>query len=357
MQINLEATKTTEDLTWAGNQALNQSSDQQNSGIPKKLYDEIVAGNYNFDLNRHGIPKKCDDIRQLIQDILLAKSKIKSSEPTACLMGCGPGRLAISAIEIARLSGFKHLIFNDLLAHHIKSTREIINATYGVDDLIDGLKIEYISGDYVEISNQITNRIDALFANWFVTPEMGDFSSNISFHNSRQTVYKAIYSTMRNGGVFIEEVPDVDQESAYYKNHQIATARVLTDLNFLSPDIRKQLLLSDFRVPTTAQFEEKDACTFHLRATPNLKTKQELVIPTGFKQLQVSTRALPSGIIQGQQTEYLETISNENLIALLRQHNTVKILKILDNLNRRSTTFKPITQLQFSQTLTWHKSN
>jgi len=300
----------------------------QGSSLSKEEYQgRVVKGNYDgFDLEGHGAPNFIPDLilltRFFSEAVRLASTTTTNNSNKALVIGCGSGRLAIPIIELARKLGIKEIVFNDLLELHVDKTRDRVRDCYNTEDTkIDGVKLDFMVGDFLKISEKLINetrkRFDAIISMWFVTSEISDFSSLEALKEIRKELYSRIKELLTKQGGFIEDNPFSEAGSFYY-NSRLKTYDILQKMGILK-GVNDQMILSDFRNIQTTGFP------FHVRFTPpNGKHKRELN-DVGLGEHLTSITTIPNGIKSLE--DYQRKFGDPNKIRELFESNDIDPLK------------------------------
>lgn len=321
----------------------------------KEFYtDTVIAGNYeNFDLDKHGLPNLLDDLWTLIKfynsGVNTVRSSIANPTGNAFVMGCGSGRLAIPYIELSQEKhlNMKRIVFNDLVSGYLEQTREKIADLYNTrKQEIGGVKIDFIQGDFLEISQKLRQKFDIMFAMWFVTSEIADFSSIEKLRKTREELFLKVKNILINKGVFVEDVPFTEGAGAYYYLAQLISYVVLDEMNKLKGE-NENIILTNFSDIQETGFPH------HMRYAPqNGKHRSELE-KAGFTESDVHVVTLPSAIIKPDKLQRL--LSNENILQLFQKNdisyllthlNTQKYLLTYPNDNAPEAQRKKIRLLQ-----------
>ncbi len=280
----------------------------------------IVAGNYiGFDLERHGFPNLLGDMKLLTNTYRTAlhtvRQTTKNHSNKVFFMGCGPGRLAIPEIEISKKLGVREIVFNDLLADHVDATREKVAKCYGTrNQKIDGIKIEYLSGDFLQIADTIRKRFDAMFAMWFVTSEICDFESVEALREKRKLLFSQIKKLLTKQGIFVEDIPFSEGVGSYYYLARLKTYAVLHEMGIMEGE-NDHMLLTDF---TDIQ---KGGFPYHIRYVPsNGKHRRELE-QAGFKEQVTTITTIPNAVKNP--TQYEAEFGLPDKIKTLFEGNTI----------------------------------
>ena len=271
--------------------------------ITQEYYEKtVLAGNYlDFDLEKHGLPYVIGDLKLLTeflrQAVHIAKTTTTDISKTVGFIGCGRGRLAVPAIELAKKLGIEELLFNDLFTEHIDITREKIAKVYGTRSTkIEGVKLSFSTGDFTKVSKRIRKKFDALFAMWFVTSEIADFSSVENLRRKREQLFSQIKKLLTKQGVFIEDIPYSEGVGAYYYLARLKTYNILHQMGILEGE-NNHMLATNF---TDIQ---KTGFPHHIRYVPsNGKHRGELE-NAGFEEYFSRTSTLPNATKSPQQYE------------------------------------------------------
>ncbi len=304
--------------------------------LTPERYRAIVEGNYTgLNLGEHGNPYQIQDFRSLLYAFAHASANLESTtkERTNAILiaGCGSGRLAVPTVELAKKYGFQKVVHLDLLQDHVDQTEALLREVYAHDrTALDGVELEFITGDLInkaeEIHASARAQFDMVFATWFVTPEIADFSSSENLKKSRVRLYKAIANVLSKRGIFVEDIPDVDQPGRFYNIGKVKTEHLLGHKDIL-PGLNRHMLLSNFQRGTggTEQFP------YHLRFTPTKRYHEIELRRAGLVHHgQARTVTQPIGVRPGMNTT--EFNNGERMHALIARNS---IPDIDDELERR----------------------
>ena len=197
-----------ENLTWAAQEIF--KPEQTNT------YRQIQSENYHdFDLEAWGKEELFHDLYSLVE--LLSLPHFKSHPPRRVLIvGAGPGRLFKEYIELLSAVGAQEIVFNDLLPEHIASLKRHYLAFRNESAPRKHANITMLQGDIAELSTKNT-KYDLVIAQWYVTCEILDTSSHANLLQCRTKFLKNIHSLLSDGGIFFEEVPDVDSPESFWR--------------------------------------------------------------------------------------------------------------------------------------------
>jgi hypothetical protein len=240
-----------------------------------KSYRELTELLYRrINLEERGAPFVVSDI-DILAKLLLDGFKYVLEHTTKnnrtnrlTVIGCGPGRLAVAYVELAKLIGVTRIIFNDLIDEHINSTRDKIDKTYGSDKKVDNIKIAYVAGDFCD-DTQVPigpygklRPSDYVVAMWYVTSEMLKLISPKSLRTNRLVAYSRFGSIIDHGGVFIEDIPD-SRQGFFYDQRRVTIAALKkagVDLGAENSNLGITHLVN--------ASDEGDAATPHIRYIP-----------------------------------------------------------------------------------------
>ncbi len=124
--------------------------------------------------------------------------------------GCGDGRLARAYIRAAAHLGMDELVFNDLHAFQVEATRHVV-ARLPLDRAPP--RITFLAGDYASLAPDLP--ADLVVALFFVVPEITDLSSAAALRHHRHRFFSAVANSLRPGGLFVEDTPEVDLPGFY----------------------------------------------------------------------------------------------------------------------------------------------
>lgn len=324
--------------------------------ITKEYYQNtVVAGNYDgFDLEKHGFSSLLQNLRVLTEffrsAIHLVDKTTKHKSDRVLFMGEGQGRTSIAAIEIAKQLRVKEICFNDLLVDHIEHIREKIAKCYGTrSQVIDGVKISFAPGDFIDIAENI-EEFDAIFAMWFVTSEICDFSSIEKLLNLRNKLYLCIKKLLTKQGVFIEEIPFSEGIGAFYYTARLKTYKILQEMGILEGE-NDHMLLTDFTDIQSSGFP------YHIRYIPsNGKHRQELE-NVGMSENESMITTSPTGIKD--LGIYQEEIGTSEKIRTLFEGNSIdEIVPYLQRKEQEHLIFPKPTDITAKKTKTtlWRQS-
>ncbi len=292
------------------------------TSISPEKYRKIVEGNYDdYDLERHGSVHFLTDLRLLAKTFQIGINVVRQTtsdrSKQVLFMGCGPGRLAIPSIELAKKEGIKRIVFNDLLEHHIEKTRQKIIDFYNTSTCnIDGVQVDFLVGDFIEkgeeLIQNINERFDAIFSNWFVTTEIADFSDKDRLQKSRRVLYKTILDLLTKQGVFIEDIPYSEGVGTYYYLGRLKTYAILDQMRALQ-GINDQLLISNF------SHVQEGGFPYHLRYVPaNGKHRTEME-NAGFIEHLTAVDTIPNGFKSGRMSRYNKEAEVSNIQKLIQR--------------------------------------
>lgn len=251
--------------------------------IDKQYYQQtIVGGNYhNFDLDVHGAPLLLQHIYLLIQFFSAAAHVVNQSGHDAeriLDVGCGTGRLATSMILLAKIHGVKEVIFNDLFEEHTEATRERLQKCFNTSsDCFEGVKTQFVNGDFTESISPKEHRSDILISNWFASSEVADYESVEKLKETRKRFYDAIAKNCSKGGVFIESVPESQIAGNYYHLQRAKVYAVMKEKGIMEGE-NHNIAINDYT-------HLKQDYPYHIRYIPAHREHVQEITPHGFSEV------------------------------------------------------------------------
>ena len=291
--------------------------------INSSKHSKLIEENYNgLNVERHGAANLARDLQLLTEYMSATSSMVKSMTEDRTdrilFMGEGPGRTSIAAIELAKKLGYKEVVFNDLIERHVASIRKKVRSVYGnpdKDKTYNGLKITYHSGDILNYSDDF-GQFDAIFAMWFVTAEIADFSSIEALQKKRKQLYKKIHLLLSKQGLFVEDVPYSEGVGTFYYLVRLKTFSVLQEMNLLNKNKdgeevfeNSQIIITDYSDTQTSGFP------YQVRYAPTNGTRRSQM--NSFEELDVSITTQPIGL-SGNYSSFLDATSDKKISKLFR---------------------------------------
>ncbi len=322
--------------------------------MTREYYEKtIIAGNYiGFDLEKHGFPNLLADLKILTEFFRTAIHTVtkstKQRSGKVFFMGEGPGRTAIAAIELAKQLKIEEIVFNDLLSEHLDQTREKIAKCYNTrEQKIDGVEINFLAGDFIEIASNIRKNFDALFAMWFVASEICDFSSIKALRKRRNLLYSQIRKLLTKQGVFVEDIPFSAGVGTFYYTARLKTYAILHEMGILEGE-NNHMLLSDF---TDIQ---KGGFPYHIRYVPSNGKHRDELAKAKLKEHISTLTTLPSGIKNPTQYE-AEFGSPEKIQQLFEGNSIDEIIPFIEKKERDLLIYPSPTDIMAQQkkTIMW----
>ena len=324
--------------------------------VSKEYYQKtIVAGNYiGFDLEKHGFTNLLVHIRLLAEffrsAIHLVGQTTRQKSNKVFFMGEGQGRTSIAAIEIAKQLQIKEIYFNDLLTEHVEHVREKVARCYGTrSQIIDGVKLQFVPGDFTEVAQNIDVQFDAIFAMWMVTSEICDFSNVDSLRDVRDNLYHSVKKLLTKQGVFVEEIPFSEGIGNFYYVARLKTYHILHEMGILEGE-NDHMLLTDFTDIQSSGFP------YHIRYIPcNGKHRQELE-SVGLVENESTVTFAPSGIKNLGLYEK-EIGSSEKIVNLFAGNSIDDIIPYLKQKEQECLLFPKTTDIvaEKKKTILWRQ--
>ncbi len=310
---------------------------------PQRYLELLEAAYTSLDLEKHGLPHFICDVKNLIKFFAEITTNIKQKQnkdpENVFIVGCGPGRLAPFEVAIATKLGFKEIVFNDLLDQHIEKTRTRLMEAFNTSnpENIEGIDIKYQTGDIVEVAEVMEETFDAIFAWWFVTPEIADFSSTEALRKKRETLYKNIVKILKQKGFFIEDIPDSSTGFFYWLRAK--TFAVLQEKELLEGE-NQNMIVTNY---SNYVHQKAGGFPYHIRYAPTFPKHTSEMIRAGLIQSGITeTTMLPSGIADYQQ--FQEIFDNpKHLLEMIMGDSLQNVLKVLQRGEAETLNFPDLT--------------
>lgn len=316
--------------------------------ISKKRYQELTKEAYQIDMESYARKHNFTDAVLLSEFFLQVSAAMQqgTTENTGriIIIGCGQGRLAEVYVALAQKTGINTIILNDLIDDHIEATREKIRKLYGGDgSRAENVAIQYVSGDILTADQPDDNSIDAAYMWWYVGAEFCDPSSSDAMLANRKATYERIHRLLIPGGVWIDDMPDPNNEPGLYNLASIKTADILRRKNIL-PGTEHNLLLTNWK------FEQSKGFPYQLRWAPRDGADNKIKHNADFRYMTSQSTAIPvesdysSADVVVSTLRSIESLDTAVEVLKLQRGATVKTPKISDPLKRmrRTTMFKAI---------------
>lgn len=266
-------------------------------------HQDMITGSYDgMDLKKHGAVHYLSDLRLFTQVFRDAIQEVYSQVPIGQrkkkIMSVGEaGRLIIPTIEIAHKKGIKDIVISELNKNHVEQTKKVISEVYdkqftSTQDSIDinGLHVEFILGDFLKIAEQIRQEIDAVFAMWFVTPEIADLRSVQHLKETRNKLYSLMNQILIQNGTFVDDIPNTAGTTHFYGLIRAKTCAALEELGILQGE-NHTLIITDNRNYYT-KISQPDL----IRSAPKNGDYNAILQNAGFEIISQFQTRLPSGI-------------------------------------------------------------
>jgi len=233
-------------------------------------YQEMVRESYKIDMEEYARVHNFFDAVLLAKYFCSTREQIEMAVPASKLknrilvIGCGQGRLADIYIALAQKMGITEITFNDLIPDHIEQTKARIEKTHGSSKEIDGVKLRYLPGDFVDDDAVKRNRyFDAIFMMWYVSAELLDPTTSDKLKSHRNFFYNKINDLLITNGVLIEDSPDPNMFPGFHAIANIITAHILETRKILTEEnVHRNLMLTNWK------HEQKKGFPRQLRFTP-----------------------------------------------------------------------------------------
>jgi len=233
-------------------------------------YSDVIEGNYNdFDLVHHGRGQLLFDFAKFLNCVRYGLIDIPEAR-SALFIGCGSGRLLSSFVLLLEAVGITKITFNDYLDTHIKLSKDSLEHNLSKeqkDRIYSKIDIQWVGGDCTKVD--LGSKYDFIFAQWYVTSEIFELGSQETILSSRINLSQRLSSLLTPGGIFFEEVPDVDSLNTFYAIGRKKTEQLMEEVGLRSLCGREvsNLLLSYFG---SCEGSKDSNLPFHIRYTPTI---------------------------------------------------------------------------------------
>jgi SAM-dependent methyltransferase len=258
--------------------------------ITREQYQELTRQSYRIDnmvayARKHNFSDAVK-LASFFAHVSAALNPMKNKTGRIIVIGCGQGRLAEVYVTLARKTGVKTIIQNDLIPEHLEATRQRIRNLYGNDgSKADGVRIEYVQGDILT-ADVPDNSVDHAYMWWFVGAEFCDPSSAEAMRQNRIDTYKRINRMLIPGGAWIDDMPDPNTDPGLYRLAVLKTAHILKERGIL-PEVADNLMLTNWR------FEQDEGFPFQLRWAPRDGEDNKLKEKAGFRMVRSESSSIP----------------------------------------------------------------
>lgn len=305
--------------------------------ISKEEYLQLTKDSYRIDMEKYARKHNFSDgvkLAEIFARVEAAMSGKSGTTGRVIVIGCGQGRLAEVYISMAKKTGIKTIVQNDLIPEHVEATREKIKRMYGGDgSRADGVNIEYVPGDIL-LSDVPDHSFDSAYMWWYVGAEFCDPSSSDAMRENRIATYQRIHRLLIPGGAWIDDMPDPNMEPGLYRLAALKTAHILRERGIL-PGMEENLILSNWK------WEQKEGFPYQLRWVPQDGADNKLKNKAGFRYVGSETSSIPIRTDHRNAGPVVSTIKSikdtDTAIDALQSQlrKTVKFPKSRDPLQRR----------------------